>query len=202
MELARKHGIFLFIKRMRLQSLKKVTKLFPNTDCIFNASGLGLQWNGDYDQSTYTVRGQTLLIEAPLNTEFENQSCVYNGVDDLTFVIKRPTGNAYERPTFILGGTKEKDCTDIMPSNSVTERILKDAKAIFPELMIDGKFKVLSTNVGFRPSRKGGSRVESESIGDMKVIHAYGFGSMGFEVSVGAARHAIKLMLFDSNPKL
>ncbi|KAG0673952.1 hypothetical protein C6P40_002497 [Pichia californica] len=202
-ELSKKQSIPLFIKRMKLKSLHEVTKLFNNTDYIFNASGLGLQWDGTYDQNTYTVRGQTLLVEAPPHTKFENETHVYYGQNDhLTFVIKRPSGNNYDKPLYILGGTKEKDCFDIMPSKLATERILDDARIIFPELLINGEFKILNINVGFRPFRKGGSRVESETISNVKIIHAYGFGSMGFEVSIGAARHAIQLMSSEFSPKL
>ena len=64
------------------------------------------------------------------------------------------------------------------------------ASKLFPELMKerpDGSkyFDVMYTNVGFRPAREGGFRLETEKIGSKSIIHAYGGGGMGYELSYG-----------------
>lgn len=47
----------------------------------------------------------------------------------------------------------------------------------------DTKVEIISHNVGLRPAREGGARIELErrKVGGRKVgvIHAYGFGSAG-----------------------
>ena len=49
-------------------------------------------------------------------------------------------------------------------------------------------------NVGFRPCRKGGFKVEIENHGDSVIIHAYGAGGMGYELSYGAGMKVYELM--------
>lgn len=49
--------------------------------------------------------------------------------------------------------------------------------------------------VGRRPAREGGMRIEIERIADGKtVVHAYGAGGRGFELSVGVAEDVVDLM--------
>lgn len=61
----------------------------------------------------------------------------------------------------------------------------------------DGGFEVLSTQVGFRPGRKGGPRVEIEVGGKVEgvwVVHAYGHGGAGYQNSVGSAEKVVRLV--------
>jgi hypothetical protein len=94
-----------------------------------------------------------------------------------------------------------------LPDLPTAERILKDCYNLRPELAGHKKvgegngwrdIKIVSHNVGLRPAREGGARVEVErrKLGDrpqgklpiggdgkkgreVVVVHAYGFGSAG-----------------------
>lgn len=61
-----------------------------------------------------------------------------------------------------------------------TEAILRRAKVLGPELMnADGEFDVVSEQVGLRPSREGGPRVELAEIDGKRVVHSYGHSGAG-----------------------
>lgn len=69
----------------------------------------------------------------------------------------------------------------------MTQSILKRCKAIAPELLNqNGEFEVLSVQVGLRPTRTGGARVETEWIDDVGnraskfVCHNYGHHGAGY----------------------
>lgn len=190
-------GIPLEFSRLTLTSLQDVEKWFPGTDVLFNASGTGLQYSGGYDPQSFAIRGQTLLLNVPNPTtiRYANATITHQGQDGLwTFVIKRPAING--QPQYILGGTKQLGDDLVMPREADTEALLSRARKLFPDLMFpDGSFHIVRTNVGFRPAREGGSRVELQTLpaSGLKIVHAYGFGGMGYEISVGAAQHAIGL---------
>ncbi|SPO02247.1 related to FAD dependent oxidoreductase superfamily [Cephalotrichum gorgonifer] len=96
----------------------------------------------------------------------------------------------------IIGGTKEPNDWSDTPSLATRERILRDAAETYPEMLgKDGKFHVLRDIVGRRPTRKGGMRLEREVIeGAGTVIHAYGLGGRGYEMSWGVAEAVFELM--------
>ena len=48
--------------------------------------------------------------------------------------------------------------------------------------------------VGRRPSRRGSVRIAREEYGGKIVIHAYGAGGRGYEISWGVAEEALKLV--------
>lgn len=80
---------------------------------------------------------------------------------------------------------------DTTPDAETTDKILRACKALAPELLDEkGEFEVVSVQVGLRPARKGGPRVEVEEVvggksgreGDGKrwtVVHCYGHGGAG-----------------------
>ena len=53
---------------------------------------------------------------------------------------------------------------------------------------------VIRHNVGFRPSREGGPRVERETIGGVRVVHNYGHGGYGYQMSYACAASAAQLV--------
>jgi D-amino-acid oxidase len=67
----------------------------------------------------------------------------------------------------------------------ITHWILERCRTIAPELLNkDGEFDVLSTQVGLRPSREGGPRIELEWLditggGKELVCHNYGHSHSG-----------------------
>ena len=191
---------------------------------IINATGLG-KWSfhpcnvearmthftgaksllGVEDKEVYPIRGQTIIVEAPdVRTHMSSTSslCRKNATDDLylhpgisttpgsepTYIIPRPDGTA------IMGGSYQADRYDLLVDNDLAARIHERCSKLEPRLK---DAKILSLNVGLRPSRHGGARVEKEVVhlplkrslvpyygvsfneraeGDLTVIHAYGLG--------------------------
>lgn len=78
----------------------------------------------------------------------------------------------------------------------MTKKILENTKEWAPELLTgrDGGFEVLSSQVGLRPGREGGARVEVERVEEFVVCHAYGHASGGYQNSVGSARKVVRLI--------
>lgn len=74
------------------------------------------------------------------------------------------------------------------PDEEVTKMILQRCQSLAPELLIkDDNFEVVAVQVGLRPSRKNGPRVESEVLvpcgpdGPRHIYHNYGHSGAGYE---------------------
>jgi D-amino-acid oxidase len=167
----------------------------PKPSTFINASGLGASTLVP-DDSMFPIRGQTVLVKGEAHSTITRVGQSLNGVvPDRTYAIPRPGSG-----TTILGGTKEEGVWDEHPDDVVTEGILKRARALVPELLTgeDEGFEVLSVQVGLRPGRRGGVRVEREvvSVGERKVrvVHAYGHAGSGYQNSVGGARDVCRLV--------
>jgi D-amino-acid oxidase len=112
---------------------------------------------------------------------------------EITYIIPRPspTGNV------LLGGTYQAGNWDLSIDLGVAERIMERCAKIEPCLTdAASSARVVSHNVGLRPARIGGPRVERELVSTptrskllgpqqlptedgstpMRVVHAYGFG--------------------------
>ncbi|GFZ43011.1 hypothetical protein JCM24511_00729 [Saitozyma sp. JCM 24511] len=193
---------------------------------VVNATGLGAgSLIGVEDGAVYAARGQTVLVRAP-----EVGRCVMQTIGFMkgrarrgskssriespltrssapatAYIIPRP-GPAHH---VVLGGTYLPHDHSTQPCLSEAERILKACYDLEP--LLAGKdgtswrdIEVVSHNVGLRPAREGGVRLELEerTIGqsgsgdtergagltpptnDLRgrkvgVVHAYGFGSVG-----------------------
>lgn len=168
----------LFIKR-RVESLEEIEEEYLDA-IIVNATGIGFN-----DDKVYQIRGQTMLIRPPVEVleEFENKTVTYqlsNG--EWCFVIPRPLNGG-----IILGGTKDAKNFSKEVDYCEISTLIGNARERFPELFNkEGKLEILRVNVGFRPARVGGVRLEK--IG--RVVHVYGFGGSGVEMSFGAAVRA------------
>lgn len=185
----------------RFNTLKNVFLAYPDAEFIVNATGQGLQMNGEYDPKSYPIRGQTLLVRPPNKQHpYKYKTITHQSADgQWTFVIPRPLDGGV-----VIGGTKQKYAISDKPDPEDTKEITTRAKILFPELFStnssNGKepeLDIIKINVGFRPGRETGSRVEIEYTDDDKrgrfAIHAYGAGGMGFEVSYGVAENVLAL---------
>lgn len=78
----------------------------------------------------------------------------------------------------------------------MTKNLLEAGKELAPELLNEkGEFKVVSVQVGLRPMRKGGPRVEMEVLPDgAAVVHEYGHGGAGYQNSIGSAKEVLRLL--------
>jgi hypothetical protein len=116
--------------------------------------------------------------------------------------------------TRILGGTFGEDEWDLSPNPSTTKGIIERCLALEPSLSRNvhdssigdpESLPIIKVNVGLRPSRKNGPRLEKETITvpferkpfvpagsnitrslkkrEVVVVHVYGIGSTGFQVS-------------------
>lgn len=105
----------------------------------------------------------------------------------------------------IIGGTKEPDNWDPEPSAESRARLLSNAAANYPALVADGPLQPLGDIVGRRPTRRGGIRLEREEVpaSDIKglqddaarsIVHAYGLGGRGYELSWGVAEEVLELV--------
>lgn len=179
--------------KMDVKSLKNVFDEFQPR-VIINCSGRGIQYDGNFDPKSFTIRGQTLLVRAPPQCPYLNKTITHQSKDNSwTFVIPRPLNGGV-----ILGGTKQIGDTRTSPRPDDTEALISRGRKLFPELFIDGQLDIRFINVGFRPAREGGPRVELENISSGTIIHAYGAGGMGYELSHGMALEVLKL--FESIP--
>ncbi|OBA24319.1 FAD dependent oxidoreductase [Metschnikowia bicuspidata var. bicuspidata NRRL YB-4993] len=191
-----KHGVNFVLAK--LSSLEEITKLHGvegRKPVIINCTGQGLQWGGGYDKDCFSIRGQTLLINAPnipKNTKFTVTHQLNDGL--WTFYIPRPLYGGV-----ILGGTKQPHDTYPEPRDEETEALKQRGARLFPELMrtdASGNkfFDVVRVNVGFRPARKGGVNISESHHDGYRVINGYGCGGSGYEFSWGVAMRVVHLL--------
>lgn len=182
-----------FVKA-RINSLKHLFQKIGDCSVLINCSGKGLQYYGGYDHKSYSARGQTLLIRPPPDCPLKSTITHQLADGEWTYCIPRPLYGGV-----IVGGTKQVDDSKTQPREKDSIDIIKRARELFPELMkTKGRgekyFDVEKVNVGLRPARKGGFKLEIENHGDSVIIHAYGAGGMGYELSYGAGMKVYELL--------
>ncbi|PQE05481.1 D-amino acid oxidase protein [Rutstroemia sp. NJR-2017a BBW] len=166
-------------------------------DILVNCAGLSARkfLEDDAAGKLYPVRGQTVLVKG------EADKCyTFVGVpgreEELCYVIPRPGSG-----TTVLGGCKQVGMGEEAADEELTGRILGRVRGLGwgVGLLGDGDenkgFDVLSVNVGFRPARKGGARVEKgETIDGVVVLHNYGHSGGGYQCSVGCAEEIVGMI--------
>jgi len=147
-----------------------------------NATGLGASTLVP-DATMFPIRGQTITVsgEADQITTINFEPDLQKPSESvITYILPRPHSN-----TTVIGGTKQVGDWNPEPDQETIRELLARAKPFATELLNDkGEFTVLSCQVGFRPGRQNGPRVELEKYGDFTVCHAYGHGGAGMDVSV------------------
>ena len=169
----------------------------PKIDAFVNATGLGARTLVP-DDAMYPIRGQTVTVTGEakhittlvLNDTSSDRKFLEPLEPNITYVLPRLYSG-----TTILGGTNQEGNWNTTPDSETTKRILENAKKWAPELLnAKGEFDVVSVQVGLRPGRTGGARVELETIGDFVVCHSYGHAGAGYQNSVGSARKVVELL--------
>ncbi|PVH89412.1 nucleotide-binding domain-containing protein [Cadophora sp. DSE1049] len=170
------------IVQKRLESLSEAFTIVENVRTVINCSGVGFN-----DPASFITRGQTCLVANTASQTVTRQ----NADGTWTFVIPRPAHGGT-----IIGGTKEERDYESSPRLETRQRLLEAAAKSFPDLLDeDGKFRVIRDIVGRRPSRTGGMRLEVEDFGmGRHVIHGYGAGGRGVEMSWGVAEEVLSLL--------
>lgn len=150
------------IRQCRLSSLDEAYDLYPHIDVLVNATGLGSRaLLGVEDENLFPAKGQTVLVRAP-----DVKTC-YNhrlgwGTDIRRYIIPRPGPDGH----VICGGSYNVDDYNPYPDPKVARRILQDAYELCPDLSRGRgweNIEVISHQVGHRPMRKGGMRLELET---------------------------------------
>ncbi|EFX04378.1 FAD dependent oxidoreductase superfamily [Grosmannia clavigera kw1407] len=168
------------------RELRSPSELLQATfDLVVNCSGNGF---GD-DTNMFITRGQTCLVRNRCDATVTRQSA--DG--SWSFSVPR----FYDGGT-IIGGTKEPDNWDATPSLAVREHLLSRFAATYPSVLqggsTPGRFDVIADVVGRRPTRRGGMRLETEATAKGPIVHAYGVGGRGYEISWGVAGAVVGLV--------
>lgn len=169
-------------------------------------------------ESSPNVRALCLALayaEATLSPDLADLTAATNDADAIAYIIPRPGPEGH----VVCGGTFNKDNYSTLPNLSEAERILKACFNLDPLLAGPGEGKtwrdieVVAHNVGLRPSRQGGVRLELEkrevggaaadlaprsrarSRRGVAVVHAYGPGGTGYQSSVGLSQKAADLVV-------
>ncbi|CAG8530185.1 1922_t:CDS:2 [Paraglomus occultum] len=99
----------------------------------------------------------------------------------------------------ILGGTMDDNRFDLFPDKEIAEGIIRRCTALYPALTAGKELEIISHNVGLRPSRVKGLRLETEiaknAAGkEIIICHNYGHHSYGYQASWGASNEALQLI--------
>lgn len=147
----------------------------------------------------FPIRGQTILVKGEAKSTRTYVGLPGSPDSEMLYVVPRPGSN-----TTILGGCKQAGNWDENVDEGLNRRILEGVKkhGMCEELRNENRnFEVLSYQVGFRPGRKGGARVEVEKGKDGKgqvdgtwVVHSYGHAGAGYQGSVGCAERVAELV--------
>ncbi|KAK5086229.1 hypothetical protein LTR70_000015 [Exophiala xenobiotica] len=171
-------------KRMNLSSLSDACSL--GHDVLVNATGFGSLTLADVlDEDVDMVRGQTMVVRSDYNKLFMRDSG-----DRYTYAIPRLDG------TVVLGGVRQRDTLDSKVDwdicRDIAQRIHKNLPDHFPAEMSD--LQNIGHNVGIRPGRRSGIRIEKEEKNGQKIVHVYGAAGGGYIFGAGMARAAATLV--------
>jgi D-amino-acid oxidase len=139
---------------------------------VVNCTGMGAR-ELVKDENVYPIKGQTVLVRGESDAvRFRKTK---SGWQDA--VIRRPGEGT------ILGVSKDRGDWSDNVDKDLTMMILERMKELAPELLVNGQFEVLRAQIGRRPARKGGVRIEAERLQldgkERLVCHHYGHGGTG-----------------------
>ncbi|KAJ5561102.1 D-amino-acid oxidase [Penicillium sp. DV-2018c] len=171
------------VMRYTLVNVEEAFSLAEGVRSVVNCSGTGFG-----DPKSFIIRGQTCLVR-----NYVSKTITRQNIDgSWSFCIPRPLDGGT-----IIGGTKEPNNWGPNPSLETRKRLLDNASKWFPFAPeSNGQFDVIRDIVGRRPAREGGLRIEAEKVADDRyIVHGYGAGGRGFELSRGVAEDIVSLML-------
>ncbi|KAJ1642096.1 D-amino acid oxidase [Coemansia asiatica] len=201
-------GLGGVVTKGELKHISDALRFIDDGRCetIINCTAMGsLSLGGVADDSVYPTRGQVVLVDAP-NVNITTGT-PGNSEDKAAYVIPRGDG------TVILGGVFEEGNTNAHQDMQTTDEILYQCLAMCPQLISGysstGKSfnnavskddveelrkRIIAINVGFRPSRKGGPRLEVQRMGKIVIVHNYGHSGYGYQTSWGYASMAASML--------
>ncbi|KAM0217446.1 hypothetical protein ACHAQD_007425 [Fusarium lateritium] len=171
-------------KRMNLASLHEARHL--DHDVLINASGLGPRELLDVkDPNMLFLKGQTIIVKSDYIKSF-----MRDDGKDYTYAIPRLDG------TVILGGVRDPDVSNTDVNLEVDRDILKRVNESLPAHFSanPADHDIIGHNVGIRPYRSSGMRIEKEVKNGQKIVHAYGITGGGYIYGFGVAREVAHLV--------
>lgn len=200
-------------RRQYIRSLDEVKPFVGKTGLLVNATSLGSRsLIGVEDTAMYPIRGQSIVVECTGLREFVTVRAGGGLSEQVTSITPRP--GLTQTNTAFLNGTYQVGNWDTSLDMSTAKGIFERCSTLAPCLKDEGT-KILMHNVGLRPDRKGGPRVEAERISlplvrsdglapnvgedaeqqqNITVIHAYGMGAAGYQRSWGVALEVLSLL--------
>lgn len=185
--------IFRLGGTLRRKEVKHINEAYnlhhsgEKADLVVNATGLLARFLGGVeDKDVFPIRGQILWIRNSATKQI-NVS-VEGYANESLYIFPRKEGGC------IVGGTFVVNDWGAVPDPELSKRMIERAKKYLPELTDpklgnDAEIDVYRHNVGLRPARKNGPRIEREG----SVIHNYGIGPAGYQASYGLASHVARL---------
>lgn len=185
-------------KRIAMESNKSLIE--GDILALINCTGLGARhFVGDEEAAKlFPIRGQTITVkgEATMDRTYDEFPSSSSIKDELTYVIPRPGSG-----TTIFGGCKQAGNWDAKVDHDLNGRIMERIKkwGLAEELRKEGSgdFEVVSSQVGLRPGRVGGPRVETEgekTVGGVWVVHSYGHAGAGYQNSAACSEKVAKIV--------
>ncbi|KAF5213470.1 putative D-amino-acid oxidase [Clavispora lusitaniae] len=159
---------------------------------VINCAGLTATKIGGFTdpKRTFPVRGQVMVVRNTVDKVIMVEG--FKEQNESLYIMPRKEGGA------IIGGSFHADIWDGTEDLGMTQRIVKRALKYAPEL-VDPSFKgnpdyldIVRVNVGLRPFREGGVRIEIDP-SKKWLIHNYGAGGGGYQGSYGFAQRVCEL---------
>ncbi|KAB5584976.1 hypothetical protein GE09DRAFT_1209614 [Coniochaeta sp. 2T2.1] len=169
-------------------------------DVVVNCTGLwASKLGGVMDDKVVPMRGQLVIVENESHGMFSlsGDGSMKEEFGECCYIIDRQAAGGTA-----LGGSYYLSW-DREPDMALAERVMKRTIQICPHLVPEGAgieaLRVIRHQVGLRPVRAGGPRIELETLdeageGKLRVVHCYGAGGFGFQSSYGMANKAVALV--------
>jgi D-amino-acid oxidase len=148
-------------------------------DRVVNCAGLGAAALARDDTLT-PVWGQHVIVAAPSVTEFVMEG---GAARDYISVVPHRRG-------VLLGGVRRPGRNDLTPDQDIADQTVARAAVAVPAV---ADAPVLGIEVGLRPGRPDGVRLEAEQVGATTVVQNYGHDGNGVSWSWGCAADVVAL---------
>jgi D-amino-acid oxidase len=148
-------------------------------DRVVNCAGLGAAALAG-DETLTPVWGQHVIVAAPSVTEFAMEG---GAARDYISVVPHRRG-------VLLGGVRRPGRNDLTPDQNIAAETIARAAVAMPAV---ADAAVLGIEVGLRPGRPDGVRLEAEQVGSTTVVHNYGHDGSGVSWSWGCAADVVAL---------
>ncbi|KAF4120915.1 FAD dependent oxidoreductase [Geosmithia morbida] len=174
-----------------LRSEYEAFELFKDVCLVVNASGMGFG-----DTKCFPTRGQIALTDLDGVVETVTRQ---NNDGSWNFIIPRFYGGGT-----VIGGTKDVNDWDDAPRPATRDFLVHGVSKLGGDVGKSTGFNIIRDIVARRPTREGGVRLDLEHVapnqhssitGLRRLIHAYGAGGRGFELSWGIAADVAALSL-------